>query len=219
MARGAAHWRPTSDFATRIRVRTSVVSIPMEIADDTVLVARATDDAGAILATVVNYACHPTTLAWENRLISPDFPGRDARAGRTNHTRAMQSFSRERRAISGRAKVFRATQAWPIEMAGSSATRRCRQWKPCRRPELDMNYAGPVVREQLWGSGSTRRYRPTQAAAKSSWRSVQWDGQLCLTGLSCPRAMQFWPRGRDSKSPDEGRANERPRPWRAMRMR
>jgi hypothetical protein len=27
------------------------------------------------VATLVNYACHPTTLAWENRLISPDFPG------------------------------------------------------------------------------------------------------------------------------------------------
>src|SRR6202008_789756 len=24
---------------------------------------------------VVNYACHPTTLAWDNTLISPDFPG------------------------------------------------------------------------------------------------------------------------------------------------
>ena len=24
---------------------------------------------------MVNYACHPTTLAWENTLISPDFPG------------------------------------------------------------------------------------------------------------------------------------------------
>ena len=27
------------------------------------------------LATVVNYACHPTTLAWENTLISPDYVG------------------------------------------------------------------------------------------------------------------------------------------------
>lgn len=43
-------------------------------ADDTVLVARVT--AGErTLATVVNYACHPTTLAWDNTLISPDFPG------------------------------------------------------------------------------------------------------------------------------------------------
>jgi hypothetical protein len=44
-------------------------------ADDTVLVARATDADGRTAATVVNYACHPTTLAWQNTLISPDYPG------------------------------------------------------------------------------------------------------------------------------------------------
>ena len=44
-------------------------------ADDTVLVARAHADDGGLLATLVNYACHPTTLAWDNTLISPDFPG------------------------------------------------------------------------------------------------------------------------------------------------
>jgi hypothetical protein len=44
-------------------------------ADDTVLVARVTDEAGSLMATVVNYACHPTTLAWDNTLISPDYVG------------------------------------------------------------------------------------------------------------------------------------------------
>ncbi|AMV39055.1 neutral/alkaline non-lysosomal ceramidase N-terminal domain-containing protein [Planctomyces sp. SH-PL62] len=44
-------------------------------ADDTVVVVRATDADGRTLATLINYACHPTTLAWENTLISPDFPG------------------------------------------------------------------------------------------------------------------------------------------------
>jgi hypothetical protein len=44
-------------------------------ADDTVIVARVTDDAGQRLASIVNYACHPTTLAWENTLISPDYIG------------------------------------------------------------------------------------------------------------------------------------------------
>ncbi|MCE9591851.1 MAG: neutral/alkaline non-lysosomal ceramidase N-terminal domain-containing protein [Planctomycetes bacterium] len=45
-------------------------------ADDTVVVGRVTRDGdGSVLATVVNYACHPTTLAWDNRLISPDFIG------------------------------------------------------------------------------------------------------------------------------------------------
>jgi hypothetical protein len=44
-------------------------------ADDTLLVGRVTDEQGKIIATLTNYACHPTTLAWENRLISPDFIG------------------------------------------------------------------------------------------------------------------------------------------------
>jgi hypothetical protein len=44
-------------------------------ADDTVTMARVTDDGGNVLAAIVNYACHPTTLAWDNRLISPDYPG------------------------------------------------------------------------------------------------------------------------------------------------
>lgn len=48
---------------------------PAGPADDTVLVGRITDDHGATMATLVNYACHPTTLAWQNRLLSPDYIG------------------------------------------------------------------------------------------------------------------------------------------------
>lgn len=49
---------------------------PDRHADDTLLVGRITDDAdGRVLGTLVNYACHPVTLAWENRLISPDYVG------------------------------------------------------------------------------------------------------------------------------------------------
>jgi hypothetical protein len=45
-------------------------------ADDTVGVVRlATASDHTTLATIVNYACHPTTLAWDNTLISPDYPG------------------------------------------------------------------------------------------------------------------------------------------------
>jgi len=48
---------------------------PEGLADDTLLVTRLVADEGRTLATLVNYACHPTTLAWENTLISPDYPG------------------------------------------------------------------------------------------------------------------------------------------------
>lgn len=44
-------------------------------ADDTVTLARVTSDTGVTLGTVVNYACHPTTLAWENTRVSPDYVG------------------------------------------------------------------------------------------------------------------------------------------------
>lgn len=48
---------------------------PQGIAEDTVTIARVTDGDSNVLAAIVNYACHPTTLAWDNRLISPDYPG------------------------------------------------------------------------------------------------------------------------------------------------
>ena len=48
---------------------------PQGPADDTVVVGRISDFAGRVRGVVVNYACHPTTLAWENTLISPDFVG------------------------------------------------------------------------------------------------------------------------------------------------
>lgn len=48
---------------------------PRKSADETVLVAQAISEEGYLLASIVNYACHPTTLAWENTLISPDYPG------------------------------------------------------------------------------------------------------------------------------------------------
>lgn len=58
---------------------------PAAPADDTVVVGRVTSVQGRTLATLVNYACHPVTLAWENRLLSPDFVGamREVVEGRT----------------------------------------------------------------------------------------------------------------------------------------
>lgn len=48
---------------------------PTGPADDTVMLARVVGVDGSTLGTVVNYACHPTTLAWQNTLISPDYVG------------------------------------------------------------------------------------------------------------------------------------------------
>lgn len=48
---------------------------PTGFADDTLMLSKIVESEGKTLATVVNYACHPTTLAWDNTLISPDWIG------------------------------------------------------------------------------------------------------------------------------------------------
>jgi hypothetical protein len=48
---------------------------PSKPADDALLVGRASDASGKTLATIVNYACHPTTIAWALPVLSPDYVG------------------------------------------------------------------------------------------------------------------------------------------------
>ncbi|WP_136041791.1 MULTISPECIES: hypothetical protein [unclassified Microbacterium] len=47
---------------------------PAGAADDTVMIGRLSVD-GVVRGTLVNYACHPTTLAWQSREVSPDYVG------------------------------------------------------------------------------------------------------------------------------------------------
>jgi hypothetical protein len=48
---------------------------PAGPADDTVIVGKIVGESGDSIGAIVNYACHPTTLAWQNTLISPDYIG------------------------------------------------------------------------------------------------------------------------------------------------
>ncbi|MEO6829618.1 MAG: neutral/alkaline non-lysosomal ceramidase N-terminal domain-containing protein [Acidobacteriaceae bacterium] len=43
--------------------------------DHTVRVVRFDDLNESPVATIVHYACHPTTIAWQNQLFTPDYPG------------------------------------------------------------------------------------------------------------------------------------------------
>ena len=36
---------------------------------------RVASEDGKLISVISNYACHPTTLAWDNKLISPDYVG------------------------------------------------------------------------------------------------------------------------------------------------
>lgn len=43
--------------------------------DHTVRVVRFDDLSEDPVATIIHYACHPTTTAWDNKLFTPDYPG------------------------------------------------------------------------------------------------------------------------------------------------
>ena len=57
---------------TRYLVGTSPFEV---VGDDPLTVGRVTRRDGRLRATLMHYACHPTSLGWENRQISPDYVG------------------------------------------------------------------------------------------------------------------------------------------------
>ncbi|MGJ7033497.1 hypothetical protein [Niabella hirudinis] len=64
---------------------------PEAKADQTLLVGQLKRPDGSLRAVLANYACHPTTFAHENRLLSPDFVGA-LRELVTTHTSAPCMF-------------------------------------------------------------------------------------------------------------------------------
>jgi hypothetical protein len=151
---------------------------PSGKADDTVLVAMILDEYEALVATVVNYACHPTTLAWQNTQISPDYVG------------------------SLREVIERDLPAPCLFLQGASGDLGPRVGFVGDQPTADLNgfqlahsalaalfslpnsrgsqfvYAGPVVSGATIG---TWHYQPLdQAAARrqSLWNVIQWKESL-----------------------------------------
>ncbi len=150
---------------------------PTVTADDTLLVARVTGEAGETLATFVNYACHPTTLAWDNRLVSPDYIG------------AMREL------------VERQTHAPCVFLQGASgelgpyegyvgdvavADRNGRRVGYAALAAIEAlppagtwyRYAGPVVSGATIGVWRHERLPSEELASQSGWRYRRWEIDL-----------------------------------------
>jgi hypothetical protein len=72
--RGQCHINANRRAATRSGERFLGIN-PDGPCDHEVLVVRLDSMDGQLLATLVNYACHPTIMGPPNRLITPDYPG------------------------------------------------------------------------------------------------------------------------------------------------
>jgi hypothetical protein len=146
-------------------------------ADDTVLVARVSADDGKPLATFVNYACHPTTLAWENTLISPDFPG------------AMREVVEAATAVPCVFLQGASGELGPREgFVGDPAVadRNGRQLGHAALAALEalpvpgtrFEYVGPVVSGATLGEWKHRPLSAPERQAKACWRVRRWTLDL-----------------------------------------
>lgn len=191
---------------------------PSAAADDELWVVRATDDGGRTLGVLVNYACHPTTLAWENRLISPDFPG------------AMREV------------VERATGAPCLFIQGASgelgprdgfvgdpevADRNGRRLgyaalevlEAMTPPDVRYRYVGPVVSGATIGVWSYEPLDANRQRERAAWSERRWESPLdwrpdlpTLDGVRADR--ERW-RTEEAAAKEAGR-DERARECRAM---
>lgn len=150
-------------------------------ADDTLLVARlvATEGerAGRTLATLVNYACHPTTLAWDNTLISPDWIGamreviEREEGGSTLFLQGASGDLGPREGFVGDTAVAD-RNGREIGYAALAAL------TPLPSPGTEYVYRGPVVSGATLGTWTHQPLAETDLRAQQRWEWTQLDVEL-----------------------------------------
>ncbi len=142
---------------------------PGEPADDTLLTARVHAEDGALLATLVNYACHPTTLAWDNTLISPDFPGA-LRETIESATGAPCLFLQGASGELGPVEGFVGDPAVADRNGRQLAYAALSALEALPRPNTRFAYDGPVVSGATLGDWRHVDLPAEQVQANAAWR-------------------------------------------------
>ena len=154
--------------------------------DDTLLVARVTGERDEPIATFVNYACHPTTLAWQNTLISPDYPGA-MREVVERETGAPCLFLQGASGDLGPREGF----VGDVEVAdrngrqlGYAALSALCELPP---PNLRFRYTGPRESGATLGTWGWTRYSPDDKRRSSRWKLKRWTVDLPYRRTSLTR--------------------------------
>jgi hypothetical protein len=150
---------------------------PEGTADDTVLVARIHSDAGTLLGTVVNYACHPTTLAWDNTLISPDFPGA-LREVIEATTRAPCLFLQGASGDLGPREGFVGDPAIADRNGRQLAYSVLATLEGMSPPGMAFTYTGPVISGATLGTWGHQPVGEAKRAEGARWRLRHWTVDL-----------------------------------------
>ena len=146
---------------------------PTGAADHTLLVTRVSTDVGESdkpLATVVNYACHPTTLAWENTLISPDWVGA-MRETVERESGAPCLFLQGASADLGPREGFVGNPEIADRNGREVGYAALAALAPLPRAGTDFQYAGPVVSGAVLG---TWKHLPVSEESRQRHAAWRW---------------------------------------------
>src|SRR5581483_5146497 len=150
---------------------------PTGSSDDTVLVAKVTADSGDLLGTVVNYACHPTTLAWENTLISPDYVGA-MREVVERHTGVPCLFLQGASGDLGPRDGFVGDPAVADRNGRQLGFAALSGLDALPSPGTRFEYAGPVVSGATLGTWRHQPLDPADSARQAHWQSRRFVTDL-----------------------------------------
>ena len=143
-------------------------------ADDMLLVARITGTQGDTLATLVNYACHPTTLAWGNTLISPDYLGA-MREVMERATGAPCLFLQGASGELGPREGFVGDVAVADRHGRQLGHAALASLEEVPAPGTRFEYAGPVVSGATIATWQHTAVAPAQLRAHQHWTRKLWD--------------------------------------------
>jgi len=150
---------------------------PEAPADDSVVVASVFDSSGKQLATIVNYACHPTTLAWDNRQISPDYVGA-MREVIEQATGVPSLFLQGASGDLGPREGF----VGDLEVADSNGRQlgyaALSALQGMLPPKTKMQYSGPVISGATIGKWERQPLNDQQLQQKSRWQIQRLDVSL-----------------------------------------
>ncbi len=144
-------------------------------------VIRMTDESDRLMATVVNYPCHPTTLAWDNTLISPDYVGA-MREVVEKATGAPCLFTLAPCGDIGPKHGF----VGDVEVADQNgrqlAYAALSALESMPAPATDYHYAGPVISGATIGNWEHRPQSPEHANRTRIFRHRRWEIPLAYRG-------------------------------------
>lgn len=155
-------------------------------ADLSTLVARICGPDGALVGTVINYSCHPTTLAWENQLISPDYPGA-LRETVEQATGAPCVFALGACGDQGPRAGFVGDPAVADRNGRQLAHAALSLLEGMDPPATDFAYQGPVVSGATLGAWAHQPFAPERRAASALFTGGEHVVDLPLKpGLDAP---------------------------------